>query len=168
MVIARSRTPCRRVSRRSAPRRGFALMDAIIGGMLLAIGLAAILALGTRALNMQQRGEREVVAASLLDDFLAMVLTEGVKDYEKLHPIAGRCAAPFGEYEYLVNIERGGPGVPSRVIVRLRHANGERWFAETLIAYKLGDEPDPVRMPDEPIDRQARYRDEEEKINAGR
>jgi hypothetical protein len=159
-----------RAHRRSPrSRRGFALMDVLIGGILLAVGLAAILALGGRALTMQQRGERNVVAASLLDDILSTVLTEGAKDYEKLHPMAASCDPPFEDFEYLVDIEQGGPGVPSRVIARIRHLNGEQWFAETLIADKLGEEPDPVRMPDEPVDREGRYREEEEQeLNGGR
>lgn len=139
----------------SVPRRGFALVDAIVAGILLAVGLAAIISLGSRALALQQRGEREIVAASLLDELLATVLMEGPADYVQLHPTSGQFDDPFGDFEYEVIIEDGSAGVPFKVTAVVRHASGDSFLCETLIAPKLGDEPDPPRAPLEPIDREA-------------
>lgn len=144
--------------RRSGPalrRRGFALVDAIIAGILLAVGLAAIVSLGSRALSLQQRGEREIVAASLLDELLSTVLMEGPADYVKLHPTSGRFDEPFAAFEFEVLVEDGSAGVPFKVTAIVRHESGDSFLCETLIAPKLGDEPDPPRAPLEPIDREA-------------
>ncbi len=56
-------------SRRS--RRGFALMDAIIAGILLAIGMIAVLGVSGHALGLQRRGEIDIRAAAALDDAAA-------------------------------------------------------------------------------------------------
>jgi len=142
-------------------RRGFALVDAIVAGLLLAVGLAAIISLGSRALSLQQRGEREVVAASLLDEILATILMEGPADYPKLHAMSGVFDEPFGTFEYEVAIEDGAPGVPFRVVATVRHESGDSYRCETLIAPKLGEEPDPPRQPLEPIDREAALLEEQ-------
>jgi hypothetical protein len=136
-------------------RRGFALVDAIVAGILLAVGLAAIISLGSRALSLQQRGEREIVAASLLDELLSTVLMEGPADYVQLHPTSGRFDDPFGDFEFEVMIEDGSAGVPFKVTAVVRHDSGDSFLCETLIAPKLGEEPDPPRAPLEPIDRDA-------------
>ena len=53
------------VSRRPN-RRAFALIDAVIAGVILAIGLSAILSISGRALLMEQKGEIEIRAANAL------------------------------------------------------------------------------------------------------
>lgn len=62
---------------RRLQRRGFALIDAIIGGALLALALTGVVTLSQRSLVMLQRGEREAIAASMLDELLSEVVTEG-------------------------------------------------------------------------------------------
>ena len=59
-MVRRRRSSILNVRRscRSPRRRGFALVDVIIGGMLLSIGLAAIISMATRALKMQTDGEK--------------------------------------------------------------------------------------------------------------
>jgi hypothetical protein len=154
-------------ARRSPGRhRGFALIDVIIGGILLAIGLTAILSLGARSMNMHQRGEREAVAAALIDDLLSMVLADGPKDFPEVQATSGICDEPYGDYEYRVDIDNGGSGVPYAVAVTITHRpTSDTWVVETLIAGKLGEEPDPERAPPEPIDREERYREQEEAEN---
>lgn len=155
--------PTLRPSPRRRPARGFALIDVIVGGLLLAVGLAAILSLGARSLNLHQRGEREVIAASLIDDLLGSILTDGPKDFPDLHEMRGTCEPPYEDFEFLVEIDEGSSGVPYKVAVTVQHiATGDTWTVETLIAAKLGEEPDPIRTPVEPIDREQRYSDQEE------
>lgn len=141
----------------AARRRGFALMDCVVAGILLAIGLAAILSLGSRALSLQQRGEREIVAASLLDELLSEVLAEGPAEYARINPLFGRFDGPFGDFAYELSIEDGSAGVPFRVRAVVRHASGISYACETLVAAKLGEVPDPPRQPAEPIDRESLY-----------
>ena len=154
-----------------AAARGFALIDVMVGGILLAIGLTAILTLASRALSLQQRGEREIVASSLLDLTLSTVLAEGPADYAKIHPVSAAFPDPFGEWEYDVELEDGASGVPYRAVASVRHVpTGGRWSCETLIAMKpkpIGAEEEPQRFPNMPIDREARYLEQEEAENAG-
>jgi len=167
MVTARSPLGMSMGARRlHRKRRGFALIDVIIGGILLAIGLTAILSLGARSMNMHQRGEREAVAAALIDDLLSMVLADGPKDFPEVQSTNGICDDPFGDYEYRVDIDNGGSGVPYAVSVTITHLpTNDTWVVETLIAGKSGEEPDPDREPPEPIDREERYREQEEAEN---
>ncbi|HMN95606.1 MAG TPA: hypothetical protein PKC43_02940 [Phycisphaerales bacterium] len=142
----------------SAARRGFALVDAVIGGVILAVGLAAILSLTSRAVSMQRGAEIQVVAAWILDEQLAMVLVEGPEDFRDLHPTFGRCRAPFEEFEFEVRIADRGIGLPWRVTAVVRHIpTGAAYVAQTMIAERGGDEPNPERAPPEPIDREGRY-----------
>lgn len=148
---------------RRRPTAGFALMDVLVAGIMLAIGLTAIITLGTRALANQQRGEREVVAAALLDELLATALAEGPDDFVTIHPLAGTFEPPFDEFEFEMTVEEGGLGVPARVLAQVFHRpTGGAWMCETLIAVRAGEEPHPPRTPVEAIDREERYRQQEE------
>jgi hypothetical protein len=138
-------------------RRGFALIDVIIAGMILAIGLTTLFTITSRSLRMQQAGEVQVVVASLLDSLLGTVLTEGPLDYPKLHSTNGRFDEPFAEYTYQVKLDDPGEGAPVHVEATVTHSSGLAYSCETLIAVKLGEEPDPLREPEEPLDRILRY-----------
>ncbi len=144
---------------RTHNRRGFALMEVVVAGMVLAIGLAAVLSLSTRSLAMQQRGERAIAAAALLDELLGMVLTEGPEDFSKLHDLAGRCDAPWADFDYEVRIDAGGLGDPHDVEAVVRDPTGREYRVFTKIAVRSGEEPNPDRAPEEPIDRRARDED---------
>ena len=159
MSSMRSEPIKHRPNRGARARRGFALMDAVIAGVLLSIGMITVLSVGGQAMSMQRRGEIDVRAAAALDDLLSGVLTEGVADYEKLHPLSGGFdpGSPYEDFEFEITIERGGSGVPARVVARVIHENGREYSVETSISEKRGEEPDPVREPTEPIDREARY-----------
>ena len=74
-------------------RSGFALLDVVIAGVILAIGLATIFSITSKSLNLQRDGEIRVMAAGMLDNILSEVLLEGPADYPDLHSSAGR-----GEY----------------------------------------------------------------------
>jgi uncharacterized membrane protein YgcG len=133
-------------------------MDAVIAGILLSIGLVTVLSVGGQAMTMQRRGEVDVRAAAALDELLSGVLTEGPEDYEKLHPLSGsfEVDSPYQDFQFTLEIERGGSGVPARVLARVKHEGGREYSVETSIAEKRGEEPDPVRTPSEPLDRAAR------------
>ena len=138
-------------------RKGFALLDVIIAGVILAIGLSTIFSITARSLRLQQQGEIEVIAANLLDNLLGSVLTEGPMDYPKLHSTSGRFDAPFTDFEYRVRIVDRGEGAAFEVTAEVFHDSGRQYACDTLIAPKLGEEPDPIRAPLEPLDRQSRY-----------
>ncbi len=148
-----------RADNRRHARRGFALMDAVVGGVLLSIGMITVLSVGGQAMSMQRRGEIDVRAAAALDELLSSVLTEGPADYEKLHPLSGRFepGSPYEDFEFMLTIEPGGSGVPARVVARVTHDRGRDYSVETSLAEKRGEETDPIRMPAEPIDREARH-----------
>lgn len=144
-------------------RRGVALMDAIIGGVMLGVGLAVMLTLGTRSVAMQTDGQKRITASWLLDELLSMVVVEGPVFYPQLYATSGRFDPPFDDYDYDVSIEDIGLRKPFRVTATVRWAHGSsdrQVQAQTFIAQRLGD-PLPPRAPLEPIDRLGRYLDEE-------
>ena len=151
---------------RTQPRRGVALMDAILGGLMLAIALGAILTLASRSTAIQAEGSKRLVAAWLLDELLSMVLMEGPIDYPKIHATHGGFDAPFEEFEFDVNINDIGLGKPFLVTatVRWRHGPGVReahamtYIADVLWAFQKADDPDVKRGRRQPP-RWRRWRD---------
>ncbi len=69
--------PRRRFGTSRRTRKGFALVDVIVGGAMLGIGLGAIISVTARSLTQQSDGERRLVASWLADELLNMVLLEG-------------------------------------------------------------------------------------------
>ena len=144
-------------------RRGIALMDVILGGVMLGIGLTVIVSLGSRSIALQAQSQRQLTAAWLVDELLAMVVVEGPVDYPKLYSTTGRFDFPFEDYSYEVVIDDIGLRLPFRVtaFVRWPHADDYRQVeAQTYVAERLGD-PNQIRMPLEPIDRLGRHYDDE-------
>lgn len=137
-------------------RRGVALIDAIIGAVVLGVALAAIIGLGGQAVRSQSEGEEMQVAAMLADEQLNLILARGPDDYAKRYPVKGPCDGPFSRYSYELSFA-GGTGGPYQVRATINWINGatERSInIETLIAPRAGDDPDPVRQPDQPVERQ--------------
>jgi len=93
----------------------------------------------------------------MMDNLLSMVLLEGPQDFPDLHSMSGQGEFPYEQFEFRVNIEDPGEGEPYAVAVEVTHLTGRSYRCETLIAAKLGEEPDPIRYPEEPIDREGRY-----------
>lgn len=155
-----------RPTTRNVPRRrnGFTLIEVIIAGVILAIGMTSLLTLTSRALSMQQRGEQKIIAAALLDEKLGSILTEGPQDYVRLHSTSGQCDAPFEEWSFNIDIENSVGTDPFRVLATVTSPNGRLFECETLIAPKLGETPDPDRMPPEPIDRVGRWMEMEDEL----
>ena len=157
-------TPVRPLNRLTRPSpqspRGIALVDVIIGSVLLAIGLAVVISMTARAMAMQTDGEKQLTASWLADELLNMVLVEGPVEYPKLHDTSDRFDAPFDDYEFDVGIEDLGPYQPFRVTATIRWANGHgvrQIQAQTLIAERGGDPQMEHREPLDPIDREERY-----------
>lgn len=149
----------RAVMRPSAPalRRGWALVDVIVGGVILGVGLATIISLAGRSLAMQQRAEREAIAAQVLDGLLNEVLAVGPVDWAATRAANGRCDSPFDDWEWSVEIVRQGLGDPYRVVVMVHDDSDREFTIETLMAPRLLDEEEPARAPETPIDRERRY-----------
>jgi len=144
------------MSSRVATFRGFMLLDAIVATVILGMALSVVLGLGSLAISSQSRGEQEQVAAMILDEQLELVLAVGPEEFGGVFETRGAAPAPFENYEYEIEIESLGGRDPYRVIatVRWEHAGRERSLStETLIAPRLGDDPDPDRRPQETLGR---------------
>lgn len=133
-------------------RPGVVLVDVIVGTIILSIALSVILSLASNALTSQRDGRRLTVAAMLLDEQLALVLARGPDDYAKQFDVKGVCDAPFQEYSYELELDGGSGGDPYLVSATVRWREGSRPRAiscQTMIAPRLGDDPDPDRRPPE-------------------
>jgi len=143
--------------RRTRARRGWALIDVIIGGVILGIGMAAVISIAERSLAMQQRSERELVAAQLLDGLLNEVLSTGVVEWQTGRASDGAFDAPFEDWKWELDIHKQGVGDPYEVTAIARDFRGTEYRVETLIAPRPENTEDPARAPTTPIDRQIRY-----------
>lgn len=136
-------------------RRGFALIDGIVAGVLLGAALAVIIGLAGRALASQRLGAELHKAAMLADERLNLVLAVGPDRYESVFDARGVCEAPFGDYTYEVDLDAGQGSEPYSVEVLIRRAsdNGVLARVQTLMSAARGEDPDPDREPDEVIER---------------
>ena len=138
-------------------RTGFTLIEVLVAGIVLAIGMTTLLSITSQALSTQRRGEQKIIAASLLDELLSSVLTEGPQDFIRLKSSSGPCDAPFDDWEYVVEIDNAVGSDPFKVLATVTSPSGQAYECGTLIAPKLGEEPNPDRFPFEPIDREGRW-----------
>ena len=138
-------------------RRGFALLDAILGGALLALGLAGVVTLSQRSLAMLQRGEREAIAAAMLDELLSQVVTEGPGDFARNRESAGRMPAPWPDWEFAVEINAGGEGDAADIVAMVRDPLGREYRCATRVAPHDDSATPEERAPTEPIDRSQRW-----------
>jgi Tfp pilus assembly protein PilV len=144
------------VSRRRSTRRGVVLVDAIVGSILLGMALVAMLGLAGRAMSAQATGEQLQTAAALLDEQLALVLARGPDNYGSAYPTQGACEAPFQSYFFRLEFSGGTGGEAYTVTATISWISGGREHSEsiqTLIAPRLGDDPDPDRRPAEQVNR---------------
>lgn len=145
------------VSRRSpTSRRGVILIDAIVGSVLLAIALSVVLGLAARALRSQAQGDRLTEVATLLDEQLNLILMRGPDNYRRRFETRGTCDEPFEAYRFELEFSGGTGGDPYEVTATVLWdtPTGERSASiQTSMAPRLGDEPDPIRTPIEPVSR---------------
>jgi hypothetical protein len=143
--------------RARARNSGVVLVDAIVGAILVAVALAVMLGLAGRSIATQADGERLRVAAMLLDEQLQLVLARGPDAYASRFGLTGVCEEPFTGYRWQLRFEGGTGGSPYTVTATIGWSEiSGRERSEsvaTLVAPRLGDEPDPERRPDEPVER---------------
>ncbi|MBL8991215.1 MAG: hypothetical protein JNJ48_06510 [Phycisphaerae bacterium] len=142
--------------RLSPSRRGVALIDAIVGAVVLGISLAAIIGLGGQAARSQAHGEELQVASMLADEQLNLVLARGPDDYAKRFPVRGQCEAPFERFAFELTFSEGSGGAPYRVRATIAWPSGgdsRSLVIEALVAPRPGDDPDPIRYPEAPVER---------------
>lgn len=146
-------------------RRGFALLDALIGGVLLGLAMVVVIGLTGSAISSQTRGEQLQTAAMLADERLNLVVATGPEAYSSSFELKGQCDDPWQAYAYQVDITPRPEGDPFlvRCTISWRQAGRAQTLSiETMIAPRVGDEPDPERRPEEAVDRAARQNAEAE------
>lgn len=141
-----SRGPVRR-------RRAVVLVDIIVAVVLLGVSLTAMISMTGRALSAQRAGEQIQTAAMLLDEQLSLVLARGPDNYASRFETEGVCEDPYEGFRYKLDFSGGDGGDAYRVLATVTWNDGGKQqsvSAETMIAPRLGDDPDPDRRPDQP------------------
>lgn len=141
---------------RAAARRGVLLVDVIVGTIIIGVSLAALIGVLGRAISSQTDGEKLQTAAALIDEQFNLVLMRGPDNYAGRFPVEGECDPPFQAFTYRLDISGGSTGSPYNVRATVSWASGARErsaSASTLIAPRLGEDPDPIRTPDQAVDR---------------
>jgi hypothetical protein len=149
------------------PRRhGVILLDVILAAIVLALGLTIIVSLSTQSLARQIEGEHRMTASWLADELLSLILVEGPVEYSNAHPDSGRFDAPFEAYSWEVDIQHVGDWEPYIVDATIQwdaRSGPASLTVNTRIAMRQGEEEEELpREPLEPLDRDARYYDDEE------
>lgn len=143
------------VSRLRCPG-GFVLIDALVATVVLGIALAGVLGLGASAVRSQAQGEELQIAAMIADARLELIVALGVEGYRSEEELRGLGEGSWGAYAWFVDIEPGSGSDPYFVTVTVAWEAGGRLrqlSVETLVAPRLGDEPDPDRRPQETLGR---------------
>lgn len=136
-------------------RRAVALVDAIVGVIILGVSLSVILSLTGQAISSQRVGEEIQNAAMLADEQLNLVLARGPDDYAKSYPIEGDCDEPFTPFHFKLQIDGQGDAAPYKVRCTISWDSSGRQRSitiDTLIAARpLVNQID--RQPTEPVER---------------
>ena len=133
--------------------RGVVLVDVLVATVLLGISLTVLISMTGRALASQRQGEQLQIAAMLLDQQLNLVLARGPDDYASSFETSGPCEVPFERFQYSLEFSGGESGDAYRVVATVSWADGgvlRSASVETMIAPRLGDDPDPDRRPEQP------------------
>ena len=152
-----NRAPSRSLFR---PRRSFALIDCIVATILLGVSLAVLIGLTSHAVNSQATGEHLSTAAMLADEQLQLVLASGPDGYAQQHSTSGDCDPPFADYKYALAFSGDGTtGVPYQITCTISWTySGQKQSIsiDTLMASRAQadtSQPEPVRTPQQPVDR---------------
>jgi len=139
----------------------FVLIDALVATVVLGVALAGVMGLGAAAVRSQRQGEALQIASMIADERLSMVVALGPEGYRAEESMRGVGDEPWGRFEWFVEIEPGAGRDPYFVSVTVvwdgllgGGGGGSRSLSvETLVAPRLGDEPDPDREPRERLGR---------------
>jgi Tfp pilus assembly protein PilV len=137
-------------------RAGVVLVDVIVAAVMLGISLTAMISMTGRALTAQRSGQELQAAAMLADEQLHLVLARGPDNYSSRFGAEGVCEAPFEHYRYRLEFSSGEGGDPYRVVATIAWQGGrgeESVSVETMMAPRLGEEPDPDRRPEDTVER---------------
>lgn len=137
--------------------RGIALVDIVVGVVLLGIVVVTLLNLLSRAVAAQSMGEQMQTAAMLIDEQLNLVLARGPDNYASRFESQGVCDAPFEMYRFRLTFSGGSGGEPYLVRATVAWDSGgvERSESvETLVAPRIGEDTDPIRRPDQVTERE--------------
>ena len=139
------------VKRARPDQRGFALVDAVVGGVLLSLVLMTFVSLTGRAVGEQRRGERLGDAARLADEQLELVSALGPEDYPGLIGTSGEFDEPFDAYRWETRFStmRGQQDL-YRVEMEVFWGDGDRErsiLVETLVAVPRGERVEGERRP---------------------
>jgi len=140
-------------SGRARARRGVILVDIIVATVLLGVSLTALISMTGRALSAQRAGEQIQTGAMLLDEQLSLVLARGPDNYASRFESDGVCEEPYEAFRFRLEFSGGEGGDAYRVLATVTWNDGGQQksvSAETMIAPRLGDDPDPDRRPDQP------------------
>jgi len=138
------------------PRRAVALLDVLVAGIVLSGALVAILGVASQAITAQIRGQQLQEAAQVLDLIAAEILAMGPLDYPGKNPLAGVADSPFENYNYRIDIDNPSPGDAYKVSITVSWESsrgGRSVELNTFMAPRLGEEPDPERIPELPVER---------------
>ena len=145
------------VNPRRAHRRAVILVDVIVGAVLLGVALVVMIRILGTSITAQSRGEQLQTAADLLDEQFNLVLMRGPDNYGSRFGLEGPCDPPFQDYTYRLTFKSPPPGRPYEVTAAISWTSSgvpHTEEATTLIAPHLGDDPDPLRTPDQPVERE--------------
>lgn len=137
-------------------RPGVALLDAIVAAIILGIALAFLMGLAGQAIRSRAQGEELQTAAMLADEQLNLVLARGPDDYGKRFPVRGQCDEPFERFSYQLEFGTATELIPYDVKATISWVSGGETrsiVVETRMAVRSGDDPDPIREPEQPMDR---------------
>lgn len=138
------------------PRRGIALIEALVGGTILGIGLAVLVSIASDASARMRLGEERIVASWIIDEMLNMIVVEGPVEYLKRYDLEGTCPAPYERYSFKLELQDQGDVEPYRVTLTVSWQSGGRLRSETVqtyIAIRRGETQIENRKPGEPITR---------------
>jgi len=163
-MVMKRRTPRRRFDRRPRcwtrsrvhSRSAFALLDVLLGGIVLSIALVAVFGLSSQALTSQVVGEKRMQAAMLADVLLNQVLAVGPEEYSSRFATSGVADPPFDDFEYEIVIRDEGVGRPFTVTATIYWFVGGREYeevVETKVAPLMGDIEEDERIPERPVNR---------------
>jgi Tfp pilus assembly protein PilV len=141
------------VTGRAQLRAGVVLVDVLVAAIMLGVSLTVLITMTGRALSSQRQGEHLATAAMLIDQQLNLVLAHGPDDYTSRYPASGQCDVPFDRYSYALEFSGGEGGNAYSVIATVSWSDAGRpnsVSVETMIAPRLGDDPDPDRRPEQP------------------